>query len=167
MNITKLDNPFTSSFYDLEKVIKSYDLLWNNMAAKNDSHPAFLSHTVIARPSPEIRFPKEMSPHIELVNNVVNEIFDYNKVPVNCILRINFNLCYPTGVSKQTPWHTDHHFPHINMLVYFSDSDGELLVRDEKHTPKNGDIVMFPGSIEHCINTPTVDPRYAMVVTFM
>ena len=38
------------------------------------------------------------------------------------------------------------------MLVYFSDSDGELLVRDEKHTPKNGDIVMFPGSIEHCIN---------------
>ena len=76
------------------------------------------SHTVIARPSPETRFPKEMSPHIDL-DSVVNEIFDYNKVPVNCILRINFNLCYPTWIHKQTPWHTDHHFSHQYASLFF------------------------------------------------
>ena len=137
------------------------------MVSESESHPDFFSHTVIARPELNRKYPLTISPHLELVNSVLNEIFDYNDIPVSCILRINFNLCLPTGVSKKTPWHVDHEFPHTNMLVYFSDSDGKLLVGEEIHTPHFGDIVTFDGSIRHCINTPTEDPRVAMVVTFI
>ena len=166
--ITKLKNPKTVNYYEMKSRVLSDTFTWTHNGWNPNSHPGFFGHTIIGRPQKDgHRYPEIISDHAEFVHNVVLDILEYNDIVLNCIFRINFNLCYPQGSPKLSPWHVDHDFPHNNLLVYLTDAGGRTFVGNGFHDPKEDDAITFDGLQEHRIETPIDKFRVSLVVTYM
>ena len=84
------------------------------------------------------------------------------------ILRINVNLTIPTEKNLPSPLHTDHPFPHKNMLVYITPThDGHTIVDGVEHPMDEDGILIFDGSLLHCHLPPTTDRRIVLVITYI
>jgi len=86
------------------------------------------------------------------------------------ILRMKSNLLLQTQNTPNTP-HIDYKFPHIVLLYYVNDSDGETIFYDgelneiKKVTPKRGRIVVFDGNQYHS-STPPQKNKCRCVINF-
>ena len=105
-------------------------------------------------------------------NSFLTELFEYNNIDVNLVVRINFNLTLPSPNNKPDKPHYDHEFPHKNMVVYFTNfAGGETVVFEEsdntqeKYLPEEDTGIIFEG--KHCFYYPTEGRRVVMVVTFI
>lgn len=159
-----IGNPITPEYEDLKSLVLSDDFSWYyERNPKDDFH--FYSHVFLERPHPDRRFPAITSPHMELANTVINQIFDYNNLDVNYIFRYNANAVHPWFYNVDTTArHVDHDFKHTNLLVYLTDAGGDTVTMDGPHTPVEDDVLLFNG--EHCHRFPLRDRRVVLIVTF-
>ena len=132
---------------------------------------SFYSHAFLHGPSPgHGLFPKPNSEYLPQVEGLLQQVFHLNKITPHCIYRINANAVHPVEGNVLTAPHTDHDFPHQNMLIYLTNPGGDTIVFDEggkKHhfTPVEDDIVVFEGL--HCMVPPKKGRRVVIVVTYL
>jgi hypothetical protein len=178
--ITKLYNPKTDSYKSVKELILSDQLPWfYESTSTHDSHsqydnPPFYSHVFLLRPNwnglSKKLYPEVKSGYTEIVHDMLVEICEENNLNLNCFYRINANAVHPTKTNKLTTPHYDHQFPHVNLLMYFTDSGGETIVYDENnqqqmYNPKEDDIIVFSGL--HCHRPPKEKRRVILVATFI
>ena len=191
-NITKLVNPKSKNYYKLKEFVMSNKLGWvyNEYSVSDGGDfkgQKFYSHTVIERPfswtrieGDEFNFTDEETSQYDLVPNILSPIYRTHILPflyelmgsnsstgkceIRSILRINFNSVHSDfGKGKS---HTDHPFPHKNMLVYFTNTGGDTIVGDEHYTPEEDDIIVFDSQL-HNSEPPKSGRRVVMVMTFI
>jgi|TARA_B100000035_G_scaffold2055_1_gene1796 hypothetical protein len=162
--IAELKNPLTGKYYELKNLVLGERFPWY---ASNNGLDSFnyYSHVFLERPDhiPVVkRYPVVSSPYIDLLDDVLEEIFLHNSISPSCIYRMNANATDPG--YKQSTWHKDHEFPHHNLLIYLTDAGGITKVEDKQYDPKEDDIITFQG--EHCHMLPKEKRRVVLVVTY-
>jgi hypothetical protein len=169
-------NPKTEEYLKFKKEVLSGHFPWfwtdDSVQDENDnSHEnpiPLLTHTIIKRPldPPDFTvYPKQNSGYANVVNVILQQIFLYNKINLDCVFRVGINLTMPLVGSNCTLPHVDHDFPHKNLLVYFNESDGDTVCGDDRFTPKEDAIIVFEG--EHYHYLPSKLRRLVLVCTFM
>jgi len=100
---------------------------------------------------------------------LVTDIFKANRIKLNMIFRMHLNAVNPQSKILTGLPHTDHDYPHYNLLMYFTDAGGETFVQDgqysfESYDPQEDDCVIFDGVHYH--ETPKEKRRVVLVVTY-
>ena len=159
-----IGNPITPEYEDLKSLVLSDDFSWYYERNSKDDFN-FYSHVFLERPHFDRRFPAITSPHMELANTVINQIFDYNNLNANYIFRYNANAVHPWFYNDATTApHEDHEYEHTNLLVYLTDAGGDTITTGGTHTPIEDDVIIFKG--EHCHKLPLRDRRVVLIVTY-
>lgn len=175
--IQQLVNPKTDEYLYLKKEILSSDFPWyyvdTTVPDENNSEFAaspYFSHAVLkspGNPSNPNLFPIVSSGYSDICNKVLYQIFEYNKVNINSIIRINFNLTLPLS-KKPTQPHYDHNFPHKNLLIYFNKCDGDTVVcgnESQTYSPIEDNVIIFEGLHHHYL--PSYSRRIVLISTFI
>ena len=167
--IQKLDNPLTSDYIDLKNFILSIDFPWfrlpNTTLNIKDDGISFFTHTFLERPESNIGYSRANSPYIDGCLKVLHQIVSYNDVEFNYFIRASVNLVSPCSIVKRTVEHCDHQFPHKNILIYLSETDGDTVVDGENFSPQEDCGIIFTG--KHYHYTPTDKDRIVLVGTFI
>jgi len=167
--IQKLNNPLTSDYIDLKNFILSIDFPWfrlpNTTLNIKDDGISFFTHTFLERPEVNIGYSKSNSPYIDGCLKVLHQIIDSNSIEFNYFIRASANLVSPCSTEKKTAEHCDHQFPHKNILIYLSESDGNTVVNGETFSPQEDRGIIFTG--KHYHYTPTDKDRIVLVGTFI
>tara|TARA_Y100001937_G_C7104600_1_gene324297 strand:- start:56 stop:562 length:507 start_codon:yes stop_codon:yes gene_type:complete len=167
--IQKLDNPLTSDYIDLKNFILSIDFPWfrlpNTTLNIKDDGISFFTHTFLERPESNIGYSRANSPYIDGCLKVLHQIVSSNDVEFNYFIRASVNLVSPCSTVKRTVEHCDHQFPHKNILIYLSETDGDTVVDGENFSPQEDCGIIFTG--KHYHYTPTDKDRIVLVGTFI
>ena len=167
--IQKLDNPLTSDYIDLKNFILSIDFPWfrlpNTTLNIKDDGISFFTHTFLERPESNIGYSRANSPYIDGCLKVLHQIVSFNDVEFNYFIRASVNLVSPCLTVKKTLEHCDHQFPHKNILIYLSETDGDTVVDGENFSPQEDCGIIFTG--KHYHYTPTDKDRIVLVGTFI
>ena len=167
--IQKLDNPLTSDYIDLKNFILSIDFPWfrlpNTTLNIKDDGISFFTHTFLERPESNIGYSRANSPYIDGCLKVLHQIVSSNDVEFNYFIRASVNLVSPCSTVKRTVEHCDHQFPHKNILIYLSETDGDTVVDGENFSPQEDCGIIFTG--KHYHYTPTDKERIVLVGTFI
>lgn len=167
--IQKLDNPLTSDYIDLKNFILSIDFPWfrlpNTTLNIKDDGISFFTHTFLERPEANIGYSRANSPYIDGCLKVLHQIVSSNDVEFNYFIRASVNLVSPCLTVKRTVEHCDHQFPHKNILIYLSESDGDTVIDGENFSPQEDCGIIFTG--KHYHHTPTDKDRIVLVGTFI
>ena len=167
--IEKLDNPITSDYNDLKNFILSIDFSWfrlsNTTLNIQDDGISFFTHTFLERPEVNLGYSKSNSPYIDGCLKVLHQFITFNNIEFNYFIRASANLVVSSSTVKKTIEHCDHQFPHKNILVYLSESDGDTVVNGEVFSPKENCGIIFTG--KHFHYTPTEKDRIVLVGTFI
>jgi hypothetical protein len=177
--IEELKNPLTREYLAFKNEIftTQFPWYWNEDSVindnKNESVP-FLGHSILQRPcdiNEYFIFPNPNSTYTQITNIILDQIFQHNKINLNCVFRINVNLTIPIPNADSTKIHVDHEFPHKNLLIYLNNSDGNTILCDENDNdidlsgPKEDKIILFEGKHYHYL--PSKSRRVVLVCTFM
>ena len=157
--IRQLTNLKTENYNNLKNIILSPSFTWQYEDSKTGM--PFYSHTLLERP--DGKYSEVMSAHTELAAKVVDEILRHNKIQYQFFLRTNVNCVHPDNDVQQSLRHVDHNFPHINVLIYFTNVGGKTYCGDEFHDPKEDDVILMTG--EHWMERPKVGRRIILVNT--
>jgi hypothetical protein len=123
--------------------------------------------TAIQRP---LFFPTVDNQELAMQASVmVSDILKANRIKLNMIFRMHLNAVSPLPEVKTGYPHTDHEYPHYNLLLYFTDAGGDTfrMERDfkyENYTPKEDDCIIFDGV--HFHETPKEKRRVVFVCTY-
>tara|TARA_B100001250_G_scaffold363624_1_gene343086 strand:+ start:197 stop:733 length:537 start_codon:yes stop_codon:yes gene_type:complete len=176
---TRLKTPDTGDYTGLKELILGPHFGWSHNAkatpymenTRSYQDLSFYSHAFLHGPSPRHGlYSKANSEYLPNVETVIGQIFELNNVKMNVVYRINANAVHPVEGNVLTVPHTDHEFPHKNMLIYLTNTGGDTIVFDDagkKHhfTPVEDDIVTFEGL--HCMVPPKQGRRVVIVVTYL
>ena len=176
---TRLETPDTGDYTGLKELILGPHFGWSHNAkatpymenSRSYQDLSFYSHAFLHGPSPRHGlYSKANSEYLPNVETVIGQIFELNNVKMNVVYRINANAVHPVEGNVLTVPHTDHEFPHKNMLIYLTNTGGDTIVFDDagkKHhfTPVEDDIVTFEGL--HCMVPPKKGRRVVIVVTYL
>jgi len=176
---TRLETPDTGDYTGLKELILGPHFGWSHNAkatpymenTRSYQDLSFYSHAFLHGPSPRHGlYSKANSEYLPNVETVIGQIFELNNVKMNVVYRINANAVHPVEGNVLTVPHTDHEFPHKNMLIYLTNTGGDTIVFDDagkKHhfTPVEDDIVTFEGL--HCMVPPKQGRRVVIVVTYL
>ena len=176
---TRLETPDTGDYTSLKEAILGAHFGWsyNNKATpfmdkvKGYHDLSFYSHAFLHGPSERHGlYSKANSEWLPNVETVVGQVFEINKIKAHCVYRINANAVHPVEGNVLTVPHTDHDFPHKNLLIYLTNVGGDTIVFDDvgkKHhfTPHEDAIVTFRGL--HCMVPPKKGRRVVIVVTYL
>ena len=176
-----LKNPRTKEYKELKKFILSNEFAWYWQNTATDGTTPFerlyptlkgehenfglLFHQFIARANERTRYPHLSSSHFDAVQQVVLQILDYNNIGCDVIYRMAAQMVFPTATRKGSVPHCDHDYPHENVLMYLSDTDGETVCGEEEHHPKEDDVIIFRG--EHYHRPPSAGRRIIIIATFL
>lgn len=124
-----------------------------------------------------------VSPHAGIIHSLMSSMQQHTAKTVKEVERSRAVLLYknPTiGDFYQGP-HTDYAFPHMVMIYYVSDSDGDTILFNEKHTgtidnskknisqritPKKNKCIIFDGLQYHAGSTPKNSHRMFINTNF-
>jgi len=157
--IKVLKNPRTDTYTNLKQIISDQNFNWVYQDSKTGM--PFYSHTLLNRP--EGKYSEVVSTHTEHAGCVVDEILRHNNIEYKFFLRSNVNCVHPDNDVQLSEPHVDHDFPHINVIVYLTNSGGKTYCEDEFHDPKEDDVILMTG--EHWMERPQVGRRIILVTT--
>ena len=157
--IRQLTNLKTENYQNLKNIIFSPSFKWQYEDSKTGM--PFYSHTLLERP--DGKYSEVMSEHTELAAKVVDEILRQNQIQYKFFLRTNVNCVHPDNDVQESLRHVDHNFPHINVILYLSNSGGKTHCGEEFHDPKEDDAILMTG--EHWMERPKVGRRIILVNT--
>lgn len=167
-----LSNPLTYEYNQLKHLALSTQIPWWYSKSTNidstEKDCGLFCHPLLQRPGPGSRFSKPVSQYTDLAVTVSEQILDHNKIHLESFCRMAINFTYDTNVGS--PKHTDHPFPHKNLLVYLSSfEDGSTVVCDSekiyKSKPKEDLPIVFSG--EHYNEPPSSGNRIVLIATFI
>tara|TARA_B100001996_G_C18369592_1_gene481070 strand:- start:54 stop:578 length:525 start_codon:yes stop_codon:yes gene_type:complete len=130
----------------------------------HDGHEnfGFNFHTLLSGPG-DAKYSIESSMKVKEAYVVLDEIIKANDLDVDVVYRMGINCVHPTVNNLPAFEHVDHSFPHKNMLIYMSDTDGDTVVGEDRHSPVEDEIIIFEG--KHYHHPPTFGRRIVMVAT--
>ena len=178
--IEKLENPCTDEYKKLKEFALGEFMTWNYYQTTHSgrTYPdkdvkdiPLYSHVVMQRPYPTEGIPYSIikSELFKKVYEVLDQIFTHNNIEAFVIYRINFNSTSFSKGIKKTPWHRDLAIPHTNIIIYLNTfKDGQTYVKDgdviEESSPKEDDIIIFDGDLDHCHALPKEPDRRVVLV---
>ena len=179
-----LEVPKTEDYLFLKHIVLSSDIEWTYQETPhgllhewpsediiNYNGDPFFSHTVVRPCEERYLFSTLESDHAELCNYVILNTAKHNKIKMNQILRINFNMTFPSKKNRPDKPHIDHEFPHGNILFYFTENGGKTVVQEEsgdvEYTPVEDTAIVFDGLCKHYQWYPDTGRRVVMVATFI
>tara|TARA_R100001086_G_scaffold211320_1_gene127248 strand:+ start:10426 stop:10989 length:564 start_codon:yes stop_codon:yes gene_type:complete len=151
---------------------------WNDSSLIGDG-VTYFSHQIILRPEqrkedPENVFNNKAFYHSglgEAVCKLATRFIKKHKLPFKEFLRASLNLTIPLREHPQCTAHTDHDFPHHQIIFYLNTTDGDtvLLKNDKEYrrfSPEAFKAVSFGGQYKHYVIHPTQGRRVILVITF-
>ena len=157
-----LKNPKTESYVKAKEVALSgtLPLHW----IPSDTGLFYYSHTLIARPE-FLYYSHPVSAHADLFVAAIGETLNANDLADNGfhVIRASINVVHPSKGEQFSEPHVDHSFPHVNLLMYFTDVGGRTFCEKEEHDPQEDDVILFKG--EHYMERPKKDRRVILVST--
>ena len=133
---TRLETPDTGDYAGLKELILGPHFGWSHNAkatpymenTRSYQDLSFYSHAFLHGPSPRHGlYSKANSEYLPNVETVIGQIFELNNVKMNVVYRINANAVHPVEGNVLTVPHTDHEFPHKNMLIYLTNTGLSLI----------------------------------------
>ena len=168
--ITKLENPKTENYLNFKSFVLSGEFPWFYSSGTLDEEECndvpFFGYSFLAR-SGNPNYCTSPSPYTNEVSNLFLEILFHNNIDIHLFYRMNANLVMPTSSPISTLPHTDHDYPHHNMIVYLTSSGGPTIVEGERFFPEEDDVIIFDGSLTHFHKTPLNKRRIVLVSTFL
>ena len=172
MSILILKNPLTSNYQELKRNILGAEFPWywhkqllNEKFDDHEDNYEIYSHTFLHRPTPQCPYPKEAGANCHLIHAVVIEILEYNNIHIDMIYRMSANCVHPTEKNMTGPEHTDHHFPHKNLIVYLNNfKGGATWCEGKTYDGQEDDIITFEG--RHKFYPPVDNRRVVLVATY-
>lgn len=160
--MTPIQNPLTDEYYQLKELVLGKEFPWFHEKNPRDDF-YFYSHVFLERPNPRSLFPAVRSEYVDLFHTVIQQIFEHNDIPIDIIYRMNANAV--DAGKGFTHAHTDHDFPHQNLIIYLTDAGGETIVKGcASEAPVEDDIVIFSGIHYH--KMPKKKRRVVLVATY-
>ena len=131
----------------------------------------YYSHALMVRPDRDggKLYTEITSSLFESTYEVLKQIFKYNDINPSVIYRLNFNVTF-SSKNKRSAYHRDLiDLPHKNLIIYMSKfSGGETYIKDGTreiiYTPKEDEIILFDGDLDHCNAVPSEDERRIVMV---
>ena len=139
---TRLETPDTGDYAGLKELILGPHFGWSHNAkatpymenTRSYQDLSFYSHAFLHGPSPRHGlYSKANSEYLPNVETVIGQIFELNNVKMNVVYRINANAVHPVEGNTLTVPHTDHQFPHKNMLIYLTNVGGDTIAVSYTH----------------------------------
>ena len=180
-----LEVPKTEEYQHLKHIILSSEVDWTYQETPhgplhqwhsddiiNYNGDPFLSHMVVRASEKNLYLYSTLeSDYAELCNDVIVNTARHNKININQVLRVNFNMTFPSKKNRPDKPHIDHDFPHSNLLFYFTENGGKTVVQEEsgdvEYTPVEDTAVVFDGLCKHYQWYPDTGRRVVMVATFI
>lgn len=109
------------------------------------------------------------TPEYKFVVPMLLEAFD--KLELNAgtenVFRCRARLTLNKEVSRVDDKHVDYSFPHLVLLYYINNTDGDTYIFEndrvvERIQPKRGRCVLFDGSMLHASSSSTLSPRIVL-----
>ena len=143
--------------YELESSLH-WTAKYEETAKQDGNYPLSFKHI--------LKSGAELSPHLTNFSRIPQMVVNRLGYPLNSIIfaRVFLTIPYDTELTNHEP-HTDLDFPHVSLIYYVNDADGDTVFFDhknnifEKVTPKKGRCVIFDGLIPHGAGIPTKGPR--------
>lgn len=165
----------TWAYNELKEIVLGQDFPWfwheqaydETEVTASTSNFSFFSHVILERPGYTTLYPKVNSQYIDLAHKVFVDIAEQQKIEPKVIYRINANLTIPSETGKPGPIHTDHDFPHKNMIVYLTDCNGgaTMVENQEPFYGTEDSVLIFEGKHQHSL--PKSGRRVVLVYTFI
>ena len=171
--IKVLKNPNKPAYRELKNFILGRDFPWMHLesnvegAASKSNFPVY-THALIRRPDDGSKhvYSKKVSPYADNAWEAISEILDYNNVFPRVLYRLCVNCSHPTETGEASNIHTDHAYPHTNMLIYLTDTNGgDTFVEGEPFPGKEDDVILFEGKHNH--KPPKSGRRIVIVATML
>ena len=168
----QLKNPKTEKYNKFKTFVLSQNFPWFYYESSVIGKPQpFFSHGFLIRPNDHLhtggkKYPISNSVHVDHMEEVFQEIADFNNIGVNCIYRMNANVTEPLKNVERSSSHVDHYFHHENMLIYLTDAGGKTVVGNDSHNPREDDIIIFGGE-PHFHYYPREKRRVVLVATYV
>jgi len=175
--ISKLSNLKTDNYKQLKETVLSFNFPWHWVEGSvintevNDTYENFgyYSHCFLGSPGGYPGKPLHSIPSssfLSLAHDVTLEILHHNNVQPQVIYRLHANCVHPTKTNKPGFPHTDHSFPHKNLIVYLTDTyGGDTIVEEKTFSGKEDEVILFSG--EHYHYPPVEERRIVLVSTFL
>jgi len=179
--IEQLINPKTNNFHQLKELVLSFNFAWHwNSVSVFDpiddpigdskyENFGYYSHCFLGSPGGYPGKPLHSIPSssfLSLAHDVTLEILHHNNVQPQVIYRLHANCVHPTKTNKPGFPHTDHSFPHKNLIVYLTDTyGGDTIVEEKTFSGKEDEVILFSG--EHYHYPPVEERRIVLVSTFL
>ena len=170
----QLHNPKTDFYREFKDLVLGNRFTWywidkshGNQHFDVGENFGNFSHTFLERPEHSVLYPKPNSSLLESAHRLFVEIAIANNINAKVIYRINANLTIPLDSGNiHGPPHTDHEFPHKNMIVYLTNCNSGSTIIDgqEPFYGKEDDVIIFDG--EHQAGCPKFGRRVVLVYTF-
>jgi len=126
---------------------------------------------------------KKMSDIHEIGSNILNTFAKKHGIEIKEILRIKANILNKTDKQNHIhPPHVDMNIPHMVLLYYVNDSDGDTVIFDQVYhsekkpeltvnrtiSPKAGSAIMFDGLTYHSSSSPkNAKERIVLNINFL
>jgi hypothetical protein len=124
-----------------------------------------------------------MSDIHEIGSNILNTFAKKHGIEIKEILRIKANILNKTDKQNHIhPPHVDMNIPHMVLLYYVNDSDGDTVIFDQVYhsekkpeltvnrtiSPKAGSAIMFDGLTYHSSSSPkNAKERIVLNINFL
>ena len=177
--LKKLYNPKSAEYLDFKKYCRSEQITWTYSERhcemleynlpdwdENCNNWGFFCHAFLIGPNERYLYSVPVGTGGTTdAHDIVRGILEFNKIKVNRIYRIAVNMTMPIDGEGHSLPHTDHPFPHKNLLIYLTDpEEGNTICEGERFTGKEDDVIMFEG--KHYNYPPKKGKRMVLVATF-
>ena len=159
MPITILKNYKTPKYKEFKELVLTDTFPW--LYQNSGTGIFYYCHSLLTRP--EGKYSEVCSQYSEFGMFVVNEILQHNNIQYQFFLRSALNCVHPDNDVQLSERHIDHDFPHINVIIYLTNTGGKTYCGDEFHDPKEDDVILMTG--EHWGERPKVGRRIILVNT--
>lgn len=88
-------------------------------------------------------------------------------IGINNVFRSRVRMTLNREVSKPEDKHVDYPFPHLVLLYYINNTDGDTIIYEgerivERITPRRRRCVLFDGTMLHASSSSTLSPRLVL-----
>jgi hypothetical protein len=161
-------------YENFKSLVLSGDFPWHWQRAYNDWEVTedtqnfdFFSHVLLQRPGHTKLHSVENSHYLPIAEKIFSQFCDVHKVNAKVLYRANVNMTLPSDDPRPSPMHTDHDFPHRNLILYLTDCEGGATVVEgqEPFYGKENEFYIFEGRHQHYL--PKTGRRVVLVYTFL
>ena len=175
---------YDDSFLSLKQILaisqavtkNNKDIIWNELKSMSNirQYPKIKDSNFIVSEDKQYSHAAsfndtKMSNIHDIGSNILNIFAKKNGIEVKKILRIKANILNKTNKQNHIhPPHVDMRTPHMVLLYYVNDSDGDTIIFNEKYcyeeittltvdkviTPKAGSAIIFDGLTYHSSSSP-------------